>query len=275
MNTRLIGRSASLKCWTLRGAGLGTFFVSSERSGKKAEVSFVPWLGWSPLTLSTIWLLGVWCRISPSPFELWFLLFPGKNILFSQVDIACSRKVYIHLREGLLNLMLWKDSKSRFGEAPSSHSSREHHVAPQWAGVQWAQRHSPFLLKQHTHCRESAPGHTSFSTVLWCILSPHLWKCWSLNGVRFFMTPWTVVHQAPHPWAFHGKDTGVGCHFLLQGIFPTQGSNLGLTHCRQTLPSEPPGKFWPLTCGKEDKFASAPSFIKSHSLLRTCLKCSP
>ena len=28
-------------------------------------------------------------------------------------------------------------------------------------------------------------------------------------------------------------NTGVGCHFLLQGIFPTQGSNLGLPHCRQ------------------------------------------
>ena len=25
------------------------------------------------------------------------------------------------------------------------------------------------------------------------------------------------------------------CHFLLQGIFPTQGSNLGLLHCRQIL----------------------------------------
>jgi len=29
--------------------------------------------------------------------------------------------------------------------------------------------------------------------------------------------------------------TRVGCHFLLQGIFPTQGSNMGLLHCRQTL----------------------------------------
>ena len=37
------------------------------------------------------------------------------------------------------------------------------------------------------------------------------------------------------PWSFSGKSTGVGCHFLLQGIFPTQGSNLGLPHCRQTL----------------------------------------
>ena len=31
------------------------------------------------------------------------------------------------------------------------------------------------------------------------------------------------------------KNTGVGCHFLLQGIFPTQGSNPGLLHCRQIL----------------------------------------
>ena len=30
-------------------------------------------------------------------------------------------------------------------------------------------------------------------------------------------------------------NTGVGCHFLLQGIFLTQGSNPGLLHCRQTL----------------------------------------
>ena len=32
-----------------------------------------------------------------------------------------------------------------------------------------------------------------------------------------------------------GKNTGVGCHALLWGIFPTQGSNPGLPHCRQIL----------------------------------------
>ena len=32
-----------------------------------------------------------------------------------------------------------------------------------------------------------------------------------------------------------GKNTGVGCHFLLQGIFPTQGSNPGLPYCRKIL----------------------------------------
>ena len=40
-----------------------------------------------------------------------------------------------------------------------------------------------------------------------------------------------------------GKNTGVGCHDLLQEIFPTQGLNPGLLHCGENaLPSEPPGK---------------------------------
>ena len=37
------------------------------------------------------------------------------------------------------------------------------------------------------------------------------------------------------PWDFPGNSTGVDCHFLLQGIFPNQGLNPGLPHCRQTL----------------------------------------
>jgi len=37
------------------------------------------------------------------------------------------------------------------------------------------------------------------------------------------------------PWDIPGKSIGVGCHFLLQRIFQTQGSNLGLPHCRQAL----------------------------------------
>ena len=40
--------------------------------------------------------------------------------------------------------------------------------------------------------------------------------------------PGSSVHGASP-----GKNTGVGCHALLQGIFPTQGSNPGLPHCRR------------------------------------------
>ena len=54
------------------------------------------------------------------------------------------------------------------------------------------------------------------------------WK--SLSHVRLFATPWTI-----HPWNSPGQNTGVGSLSLLQGTFPTQGSNPGLSHCRQIL----------------------------------------
>ena len=42
---------------------------------------------------------------------------------------------------------------------------------------------------------------------------------------------------------FPGKNTGVGCHSLLQGLFPIQGLNPGLLHWQVgSLASEPPGK---------------------------------
>ena len=37
------------------------------------------------------------------------------------------------------------------------------------------------------------------------------------------------------PWASPGQDTGAGRHALLQGIFPNQGSNPGLLHCRRIV----------------------------------------
>ena len=45
------------------------------------------------------------------------------------------------------------------------------------------------------------------------------------SHVLLFATPWTVACQAPLSTGSPGKNTGVGCHALLQGIFPTQGSN--------------------------------------------------
>ena len=56
-----------------------------------------------------------------------------------------------------------------------------------------------------------------------------------LSGVRLFVTPWTIAYQAPPSVEFSRQEYGVGCHFLLQGIFLTQGSNLGLPHFGQML----------------------------------------
>ena len=48
-------------------------------------------------------------------------------------------------------------------------------------------------------------------------------------------TPWTVVCQAPLSMGFSRQKYGVGCHFLLQGIFHTQELNLGLLQCKWNL----------------------------------------
>ena len=61
-------------------------------------------------------------------------------------------------------------------------------------------------------------------------------KVKSLTHVQLLVTPWTIAHtRLLYSWDSPGKTTGVGYHFLLQGIFLTQGSNLGLPHFRQTL----------------------------------------
>ena len=52
----------------------------------------------------------------------------------------------------------------------------------------------------------------------------------SLSHVWLFVTPWIFS-----PWNSPGQNTGVGGCSLLQGIFPTQGSNPGLRHCRRIL----------------------------------------
>ena len=68
--------------------------------------------------------------------------------------------------------------------------------------------------------------------------------------VQLFMTPGTIARRAPLTWNSPGRNTGVGCHSFLQGIFLTQGSNPGLLPYRQILLlSEPPGKP-PIDSGK-------------------------
>ena len=59
--------------------------------------------------------------------------------------------------------------------------------------------------------------------------------CESLSCVQLSETLWIVACQAPLSMVFLGKNIGVSRHSLPQGIFLTQGLNLGLLHCRQIL----------------------------------------
>ena len=49
------------------------------------------------------------------------------------------------------------------------------------------------------------------------------------------LTPGLQLARLLYPWNSPGKNTGVGSHSLVQGIFPSQGSNLGLLQSRQIL----------------------------------------
>ena len=70
-------------------------------------------------------------------------------------------------------------------------------------------------------------------------LYPTLWQPHGLQSVRLLC-----------PWDFPGKITGVGCHFLLQGIFPTQRLNLPLLHWQvDSSPGKPLSCVGPLICG--------------------------
>ena len=83
----------------------------------------------------------------------------------------------------------------------------------------------------------------------------------SLSRVQLFATPWTVATRLLCPWDSPGKNTGVGCHVLLQGIFWTWQEYWSGLPCpspgdlldpgiepespalqADSLPPEPPGK---------------------------------
>ena len=79
-----------------------------------------------------------------------------------------------------------------------------------------------YLYNELSHCTANSQ---QADCVTMCVLS----------HVRLFGTPWTIVYQNPL-WDSPGKNTRVGCHFLLQGNFLTQRSNphlLSLLHWQE------------------------------------------
>ena len=83
---------------------------------------------------------------------------------------------------------------------------------------------SPTRDRTHAPCSGDTGSVESYPLVLLVAQSCPTLQPHELQPIRLFC-----------PWDFPGKDTGVGCHFLLQGIFLSQGLNPGLLHCRQTL----------------------------------------
>ena len=78
------------------------------------------------------------------------------------------------------------------------------------------------------------------------------------------------IDCSPPGSSVHGispdKNTGAGCHFLLQRIFPTQGSNSHLLHWQvDSFTSEPPGKsLHKIRCREEATFWLSQSSLRHH-----------
>ena len=92
-------------------------------------------------------------------------------------------------------------------------------------------RRSSIIFIQLLKCTVVSPAQNPFhklllrlSIVVVCSIMSNSLKPHGLEPARLLC-----------PWDSPGKNTGVGCHALLQGIFPTQESNQGLLHCRQIL----------------------------------------
>ena len=84
---------------------------------------------------------------------------------------------------------------------------------------------STFQLLQY-HCHKARQKSALCCAVL-CLVTQ---SCLTLCNPMDYSPPGSSVHEDSP-----GKSTGVGCHALLQGIFPMQGWNLHLLHCRRIL----------------------------------------
>ena len=98
-----------------------------------------------------------------------------------------------------------------------------------WEGIAAAAAAAKSLQSCLTLCdsidgsppNSAIPGILQARTLEWVAISfSNAWK-WKVkvkshSHVRLFVTPWTAAYQAPPPWDFPGKSTGVSCHCLLR-----------------------------------------------------------
>ena len=98
---------------------------------------------------------------------------------------------------------------------------------PMWGPVSWTQLTATWIPL-------TLAGYESRRTQFWVIWT----SSEPLSEVKWSESHWVVSDSLrPHglysPWNSPGQNTWVGSLSLLQGIFPTQGSNPGLLHCRR------------------------------------------
>ena len=125
-------------------------------------------------------------------------------------------------------------------------------VAPRFSGLwirakffHWVSRFSIMkketleLLRLHNHVSQFLQ-FSSYIYMCVCVYNIHIYiymqACSVISAMSDSLQPHGLQPAKPLcPWNFPGKNTEMGFHFLLQGIFPTQGLNSHLLHFRQIL----------------------------------------
>ena len=106
-----------------------------------------------------------------------------------------------------------------------------HGVAKSWTWLKQLSTHAGMLPQEALKSNRVSTLTLCFifkTHFYYCRSSLRKWKWMSLNPVQ-------LCDPMDCPWTSPGQNTGVGSLSLLQGIFPTQGLNPGLPHCRQIL----------------------------------------
>ena len=111
------------------------------------------------------------------------------------------------------------------------------------------------LVAKHRHVQDSC---TCAKSLRVCVLN-------HFSHVQFFST---MTTRLLCPWYSLGKNTGVGCHFLLHRMFPTQGSNLRLMHCRWILYFWASGEAYPGFLAKVNPIHGTGMAASSTAVLR-------
>ena len=122
---------------------------------------------------------------------------------------------------------------------PSFQSQHEFQQRRTWAHILWCHQHTYTIITQHQVVLSGAPCPACVTNAFFQLFYAKRDPC------KFCTTPSSVSLFCmcallwPHglqpsrllcPWIFPVKNTGVGCRFLFQRIFPIKGSNPGLLH---------------------------------------------
>ena len=157
--------------------------------------------------------MTVTCKLKGSGLRIKFYLVDALSLAFPALRTVGNQFLFLKPR----SLQHWATQPEQTNP----------HCLPRTTHSSWHELNTTLI--DWCLCQQDELQGTAMSNCLVCVLSCSVTSD-SLQPYGLYSPLGSSVHgDSP------GKNTGVGCHALLQGIFPTQGSNTDLPHCRWIL----------------------------------------